>query len=186
MGEGHGLLQGVDYKSRGMKSEAEERKTRQRRIAASVRGYAQILHVDWESTSKEYWRYIYKRIEDARERGVITEEWPKGQSVSYKLRQLRHHQRRATKRAGNWHLHEHSSAALEKRYGRMIASLICLKMGKLVDEKDNLSNIRVARCSSRTEMKRYGRQKEQGCCGFFDQKFKIGGRYYMIGFNYGH
>lgn len=47
-------------------------------------------------------------------------------------------------------------------------------------------NFRYACCNNKEEMAEYNLQRERGCCGFFDHKFKYKSVEYTVGCNYGH
>lgn len=63
------------------------------------------------------------------------------------------------------------------------------KLQRAIEEINDpyVDNTRVACMKKNSQMRRYKKQKESGCCGYFDRKY-IGpdGKNYLIGFNYGH
>jgi hypothetical protein len=58
-------------------------------------------------------------------------------------------------------------------------------MEKEVDDPC-IDNYRFAFLDNESEMIKYEKDKDQGCCGVFDQVIKINGRKATIGCNYGH
>jgi hypothetical protein len=61
------------------------------------------------------------------------------------------------------------------------------KFGKLTVDKDCVDNFRVANMGKSSQMRRYKRQRDKGCCGSFES-VEIGpdGDRYLLGFNHGH
>lgn len=60
-------------------------------------------------------------------------------------------------------------------------------LNKASKDEACVDNYRVARMNSTSQMRRYRKQKERGCCGSHDFK-AVGpdGNRYLMGFNYGH
>ena len=49
-----------------------------------------------------------------------------------------------------------------------------------------VDNERFAFCYNSKAMEEYKKQKDDGCCGFADEKVLVGGVIAMVGCNYGH
>jgi hypothetical protein len=62
------------------------------------------------------------------------------------------------------------------------------RFDELAKDCDCVDNQRVARCNKSSQIRRYKRNKDQGCCGFFDTKelCPIDNNWYLLGFNHGH
>ena len=84
---------------------------------------------------------------------------------------------------------------LLENFSEEIAYWLSVELWKLCEEESfssrykygNSDNYRVARLGDKEQLKQYGRQYNNGCCGFYDEVHTgpDGNRYY-IGFNYGH
>jgi hypothetical protein len=60
---------------------------------------------------------------------------------------------------------------------------------KIIETEDleYVDNYRVADIKKSSQVRRYKKQKENGCCGYFDTKLTgPDGRVYLLGCNYGH
>lgn len=62
------------------------------------------------------------------------------------------------------------------------------KLEELQRDCDFVDNSRVARKGNTAQVRRYKRQRDNGCCGFHDSEAvcPIDGKTYLLGFNFGH
>lgn len=60
------------------------------------------------------------------------------------------------------------------------------KFNTLIQDYDYCDNFRVADVSKRGQVRRYWKEKKQGCCGSVDIERASWFKTYLIGFNYGH
>lgn len=60
------------------------------------------------------------------------------------------------------------------------------QLDKLSDGRDCVDNYRAAKFGNTSQMRRYKRYLNSGCCGFFDTIVDGPGGKYILGFNYGH
>lgn len=70
----------------------------------------------------------------------------------------------------------------ERYFGKGTVALIWEEIGRLTEGYDCVDNVRVANIHSKNQIRKYNKQKDEGCCGSFDTV--VGN--WMIGFNYGH
>lgn len=55
------------------------------------------------------------------------------------------------------------------------------------DENDDcIDNRRFAFEDDAAAVARYEEQEQDGCCGFFDRRVQVNGRYALVGCNFGH
>lgn len=76
----------------------------------------------------------------------------------------------------------------EKDWEEVVPENVAKAAWKVFNDSDEgcKDNLRVALMGNAPQMRRYMRQRKTGCCGFADYRMKIDGKYYAIGFNYGH
>jgi len=60
------------------------------------------------------------------------------------------------------------------------------KLHNISENYDYVDNFRVAKFGNTSQMRRYKRDRNNGCCGFYDKIVDGPGGKYLIGFNYGH
>lgn len=60
------------------------------------------------------------------------------------------------------------------------------KLNEVSKGYDFADNFRCGKIGKSSSMRAYNREKESGCCGFFDDFVEYNGNKYLIGFNYGH
>jgi hypothetical protein len=62
------------------------------------------------------------------------------------------------------------------------------RLNELSRDESCVDNYRVAKVGNTCQERRYRRQKNRGCCGFYDivDLCPIDGKSYRLGFNYGH
>lgn len=84
---------------------------------------------------------------------------------------------------------------LQKRYGTKEGSFLANRFSKAYRTYglDNCGdNVRIALKGNPSEVERYKRSLDNGCCGFYDEEFKFidsgtgEEKVFMVGFNFGH
>ena len=53
-------------------------------------------------------------------------------------------------------------------------------------EYECANNYRYYEIGNDTQQEVYTRMRQNGCCGFYDEHCTINGKFYKIGFNFGH
>ena len=81
---------------------------------------------------------------------------------------------------------------LQKKYGDRLGLFLTNRLAKMIRKTGNfcINNLRVDKEKNIVEMLIYNKQKNNGCCDFYDKKLEFinDGKkeYYWIGFNFGH
>lgn len=78
--------------------------------------------------------------------------------------------------------------ALDWRWGIPDDDVMALTKWFATEQRDreHCDNFRAADSSRSNQVRRYYKVKNRGCCGFVDSTVQIGGKTYLVGFNYGH
>jgi hypothetical protein len=99
---------------------------------------------------------------------------------------------------GKSYYYDNTLKWLSSKYGEEVGRFLANRISKMIRQTNDfcMNNFRVAE-EGTPEMKRYKEAKENGCCGFNDQKFVfkvwneeklsyIKKRIFWIGYNFGH
>lgn len=86
------------------------------------------------------------------------------------------------------HANDQADARRDERAGAAVVEFIGSVFRDREYGLDCVDNERWAWIRHKGEVRRYKAQKARGCCGFHDEKVwcPIDGKYYLIGFNFGH
>lgn len=136
----------------------------------------------WTCTDPEYWRIVFERalkevfFESRQNYG--TNEFSFEEKDPIKVIKEWRYQYRIPRRKKKQY----------KDYGFVRGVLLERAIETMLKNLDEpcVDNVRFTAVNDRKEMKRYNRQREEGCCGSHDEEILICGKKFMIGCNYGH
>lgn len=119
--------------------------------------------------------------------------WGKGpERMTELLEKLRsapgHTDRLVRKKIGEYRLYMRRKTWYEAIADKRIVAWANDCLSELEENYDCVDNVRVANSRKSSQIRRYMRQKDNGCCGSFDVKktCPVDGQVYYLGFNYGH
>lgn len=80
----------------------------------------------------------------------------------------------------------HQSKNSIDRLNKIERYFLVNKLNAIAKDFDFSDNFRIGKIGNSPSMRAYRREKQKGCCGFYDEKISFMFKDYVIGFNYGH
>jgi hypothetical protein len=143
--------------------------------------------IDWQSKDRSYWKSLFKRAfawgiqyPPDYNHGTHWVDKDRGQKVVDLIRMDRYLKKLQKPK--------HTMLDPVEDYGREIGIQVQRELDRAIRENGDpcTDNYRWARSGSNNEVRRFLKARDRGCCGSFNALRKIQGKYYWIGFNYGH